>query len=461
MQNRRWIGDDLHNLLYLPPADLRIIYPNNWESLRAKRKLYRRKVKKGEIMAPRRSEEYPGPHIEKGRAADRRRKLAPKTGETALQSLLSLEDRKRLHDQLDELLDSYNLDADTVDKLGIKKISHWEMGYKDGDGEAQSHPLYGITLEADPRKFEPQWPVVNRVESVRLLKKEKLSQPEFKTCMIFPDVQIPFHDEDAIDVALGVMRDIKPDKVVFLGDLLDLSAWGRFIQQKEFAFATQEAVNTAHKLLATIRKMVPTAEIQVMAGNHEERLPNQLLQNAKEAYGLKRADDPEGWPVLSVPYLCAFDTLDIDYIPGYPANRLWLNKNLQIRHGSRTQKKGVGVRRTSAAEKVSTIQGHDHRLSSFITTINTFEGGQQIHTYGSGCLCRLDGHVPSAWSGRDLEGVPVTQYEDWSQAFVIASYDDDNFHVEQVPINTFNGYQTLFRGKIYRPRPKSDEVSMA
>jgi hypothetical protein len=448
MHNRRWIGDDLHNLLYCTPKDLRIIYPgHNWDSLRAKRKLFRKKVKRGEIMAPKRSEDYPGAEAEHERAKQRRAALAKPAGQAALSEMISLEGRRQLHDQLDAAIDKYNLPPEHVEALRIKRISTWNQGIKNADGEFESHPLYGLQLEADPVKFQPAWPLATRVESAKLTRREPLKQKDLKTCMVFPDVQIPFESKEALDVALQVMANVKPDRVVFLGDILDLSPWSKYVQQKEFADATQAAIVSAHQLLASIRKALPAAQIQVMAGNHEERLPKQLLQNAREAYGLKRADSLDGWPVMSVPYLCAFDRLDVDYIPGYPANRLWLNPNLQIRHGSRTGKKGAGARANVAAEKISTISGHDHRLSSHSSTINTYEGAQQIHAYGAGCLCRLDGHVPSVWQGRDLDGQPIKQYEDWQNGFVIATYDENNFHVEQVPIGL--DHKAMFRGKIY------------
>ncbi len=246
---------------------------------------------------------------------------------------------------------------------------------------------------------------------------------------------------------------VKPDRVVFLGDLLDLNAWSRFEQLPEWATATQGAIVKAHQLLSTIRRTLPQAQIQVMAGNHEERMPKTLLNNAKAAFGLKRADNLEGWPVMSVPYLCAFDTLDIEFVPGYPANRVWLSPELQIRHGSATRKGGGSARTTSAAEKISTIFGHDHRLSSHIETVTNYNGGQNIHSYGAGTLSRIDGHVPSVKSGMDLSGAPIKNFENWQNGFVIANYIPSGgaFSVEQIHIDTFNNHRTMFRGKIYEP----------
>ena len=65
---------------------------------------------------------------------------------------------------------------------------------------------------------------------------------------------------------------------------------------------------------------MPRAKIVWLAGNHEERLPNYLMDNARAAFGLHQAGDTEGWPVLSVPHLCRFEEQGVEYLPGYPAS---------------------------------------------------------------------------------------------------------------------------------------------
>lgn len=453
--NRRWVGDDLWNLLYLPPKDLRVVYPGHqWSTLKSKRKIYRRKVKAGEIMAPRRSEDYPGPQEEAERAKARREALKKPLGQRAIADMISMESRKRLHDQLDEIIDNTNLPPEHVDSLRIKKISHWDMGYKDNDGEAQSHPLYGIQLEADPVKFEPEWPPVTRVESIKLRKKERAVENVSKRAVILPDLQIPYHDEKAVEVALKIVRDVKPDKIIILGDGLDLEQFSKFDNvplAKEFANSVQGAIIRFHQLLVELRKIAPTAEIVVMEGNHDIRLTMSVVKNNMAAFGLRKATAPEGWPVLSVPYLCAFDTLDVEYSAGYPANRYWINRNLQVRHGNKVRSGGSTARVVSDDERVSTIFGHVHRLEMQYKTHHTYEGGKTNAAWGIGCLCKLDGSVPSRNRGVDLAGKPVENYENWQQAIAVVEYEDGDspFNVTPVYINTFNNYQAIYNGRKY------------
>jgi len=402
---------------------------------------------------PRRTEEYRGPDEEREAVRLRRENLKPKVGEAALSQLINEADRQRLHTQLDTLLDNYEMDPATVERLGIKRVSHWEMGYKDTEGEAQSHPLYGITLEADPKQFVPQWPVVNRVESVKLPKREQRESDALrasKKALILSDMQIPFVDEKALQTALDVLRDVKPDKVVLVGDLLDLSAWSKYIQRPEWATATQDAINETHKLLVTLRKLAPAAEIVVLEGNHDARMEKYALTNAQAAFGLRKANEPEGWPVLSVPYLTAMDDLDIKYISGYPANRYWINKNLQVRHGSIARKGNTAIA-VAQEERISTIFGHIHRVETQYLTHHTYEGGKTIGAWSIGCLCDIMGSVPSVRGGVDLQGKPVANAENWQQGFAVVDYEDGDgvFNVQPLYINTFANHQTIYNGKKY------------
>src|SRR3990167_7166074 len=58
-QNRKWYADSLWYLLNLTPNELREIFPDHkWESLKGKRKLYKRKIKTGEETMPPKPDDY-------------------------------------------------------------------------------------------------------------------------------------------------------------------------------------------------------------------------------------------------------------------------------------------------------------------------------------------------------------------------------------------------------------------
>jgi hypothetical protein len=52
-----------------------------------------------------------------------------------------------------------------------------------------------------------------------------------------------------------------------------------------------------------------------------------------------------------------------------------------------------------------------------------------------GCLCRVDGAVPSVNGSTKVDGTPATYYENWQQGIAVVTVDqDDKFHVDLVQI---------------------------
>lgn len=445
MKYRKWEGDDLENIVNRSIDELVIIYPDVARNTLFTLQRYHQKI--GTKVE--RQEPYIDAKDEKEKA-DRRRGVSKTAGGAAMKGMVSIfvkEEHKDYHEQLQKHLDEYG----TASKA---RFSDYQMGMKNADGEFEAHDLKAVRFEVN-FDTEPKWPPVNRIESVRLPKKESKKGPdESKTAVILPDLQIPFHDEEAVNVALQIVRDAKPDKIVILGDMLDLSAWGKYEQRPEFARATQDSIIEAHKLLATLRKLAPMSEIAVMAGNHEQRMEKSLLANAQAAYGLKRADQPDGWPVMSVPYLCAFDQLDVEYVAGYPASRYWINERLQIKHGNRVRSSGSTAKLVSDDERVSTIFGHIHRIEAHYKTVNVYEGGKTNAAYSIGCLCRIDGSVPSTHNSYDLDGQPVKNYENWQQGLAVIGYQEGygSFNVQQIYINSFEGYAAHYNNRTYKPQ---------
>jgi hypothetical protein len=62
-----------------------------------------------------------------------------------------------------------------------------------------------------------------------------------------------------------------------------------------------------------------------------------------------------------------------------------------------------------------------------------------------GCLCRIDGAVPSVKGAVGIDGRPVTYYENWQQGMAVITYKPEgSFHVDLVHID--DG-KTLYRGQ--------------
>lgn len=104
--------------------------------------------------------------------------------------------------------------------------------------------------------------------------------------IVWPDTHAPYHDPVAVALALKVVRTIKPDNLVVIGDLYDfyaVSFYGknprrRAILADEIAEADAEVVSSMAKL--------PVGETSFTCGNHEHRLDRHIQEKSPSLTGL-------------------------------------------------------------------------------------------------------------------------------------------------------------------------------
>ena len=372
-----------------------------------------------------------------------------------------------------KLLKEHNIKPDEVGSIKSMKVGRWQTVTKDEAGEAQIHDLKGASLVLSPKwDTGPEWPVVTQGPkyNVPRTKGKVKKSKEWETAVILPDMQMgyykkslelnaelePIHDESAISVSLKLIEEMKPDRVVMLGDNLDFAEFGKFLTAPTFKQLTQATIDRATLLCAQVRSVAPNAKITWIAGNHEARLARYIQTNAEAAFGLTRGrlDEElrENWPVLSVPNLCRMDEFGVEYLSGYPESFLALNENLIIRHGDRVTSNASTTTKYLNDAHRSVIYGHIHRVEVAYRTRITDHGPRTIMAASPGCLCRIDGAVPSTKSGADEFGRPLMQgAENWQQGLAVVQYQpkgvgDEWFNYEQMWI--YNG-RGIFRGVEY------------
>jgi len=365
---------------------------------------------------------------------------------------------KEVLGKIADLLERNGIDVDDIGR--VQKVNLWQGFHKDADGEAQVVDLVGVSLS--PSWDEgPKWPVVTQAPAVRVPKPSVVARAasEWSTAVILPDMQCgyfraadgtlePTHDEAAIGIALAVVRDARPALIVLVGDNADLPEFGKYRLTPAFQQTTQATIDRLAVLCAQLRQAAPDARIVWIAGNHEERLPRYIIDCASAAFGLRRGNTPESWPVMSIPFLCRFDDHGIEYLPGYPASSFWITERLRVIHGDKVASGGSTAHKYLGTEKVSVIYGHVHRREWAERTREDHDGPKTIMAASPGCLARIDGAVPSTKGGTDLDGRPLTRHEDWQQGVALVRYHDDGrFAYEQVAIH--DGW-ALHNGKEYR-----------
>ncbi len=310
----------------------------------------------------------------------------------------------------------------------------------------------------------PEWPVVQPAKPC-VVKHLARSLPPVRDAstvtVLLPDPQIgyrrlddemvPMHDEAAMACALDIVAAAQPERIVWLGDMLDLAEWSsKFLVLPEFSLTTQPTVDRTHRFLAeTLAAAGPQVECAyLLEGNHDNRMANAVARNAMAAMRLRRANTPESWPVLSVPHLLRLDELGVTYVDGYPAGRVKLADRygrqaaLYALHGEK-----LDMTKQARAERVSTVQGHAHHVSMHSETYDDGDGAAlEVEAWSLGCLCRTDGAVPSTKGGTNSRGRHIERVESWQQAMGVLTETPDGWWLE--PVRIRDGV-AVWRGKTF------------
>lgn len=355
--------------------------------------------------------------------------------------------KKMIYGKIAELLETNGIEVDDIGS--INKVNLYQGFYKDEEGEAHVVDLASLTIS--PSWSEgPQWPVIQPAKPT-VVKHNKIptQKTSVKTTGIVPDPQIgfwrlsdgtmvPMHDERAMETTLQILANTKPNVVCVLGDFLDASEWSsKFVTYPEFVLTTQAALDAGHLYLARIRAAVgPDAVIYFLEGNHDKRIELAVVKNTMAALRLRQANAPESWPVLSLPFLLRFDELGIEYIGAYPAGRV----KLAEAHGEQTplyalHGEKLDMKKQANAERQSTVQGHTHHVSMHSETYEYDGTPQQVQSWTMGCLCRIDGAVPSTRGGVDMFGMPYKRQESWQHAMAVVVETENGWWLEPIFIH--------------------------
>ncbi len=207
----------------------------------------------------------------------------------------------------------------------------------------------------------------------------------------------PFHDREAIEVALEVATLSQPDAIVFGGDCLDMSEWSeKFTLEPGFYFTTQNALIECAWWLGKFIQRCPGAKIAMLGGNHEDRMRALVTKRLVALMPLSRVDDLDT-SAMSIENLLALDKLGVEYIGDYPDGAYRVAKDTLIEHGSIARAKpGMTAAAVVEQRNLNIIFGHKHTLERASRNIETYKGRRIVTAACGGCLCRIDGAVPGS-----------------------------------------------------------------
>ena len=182
---------------------------------------------------------------------------------------------------LEELLAELKIDTEVWEVANVT-YNEWDGMRPNDQGLIKLHQIKvsfrRIKLVTN---YEIPTPINITLKSSKRFDKAHSRDNGIKTAVILPDMQVGFkrnlitgeltslHDRRALDVALQIARYVRPDRIVLLGDNLDLPQESKYPTGPEFYFTTQAAAVELSWWLAQLRDIDPDIEIDYIAGNHD------------------------------------------------------------------------------------------------------------------------------------------------------------------------------------------------
>jgi len=210
------------------------------------------------------------------------------------------------------------------------------------------------------------------------IKREPFILPKAnKNILVISDLHIPYHNIEAITLALNYGKNAQVDTIIINGDLLDFYMLSRFHKDPRKRKVNQE-LEAARQFLQILRFHFKTANIYFLLGNHDVRYQMWLESKAVELLG---CEEFELGSLLRVGEL-GITVLD--------DRTLIKAGKLIITHGHLVIR-GVfapvnAARGAYMRAKQSVLIGHTHKISEHT---ETNMDGDITTTWSTGCLSEL------------------------------------------------------------------------
>ena len=193
---------------------------------------------------------------------------------------------------------------------------------------------------------------------------------------ILTDIHIPYHNIEALSLAIKYLKDQKVDCLLLNGDAIDCHKLSRYIKdpkKRDFAYELD-----TFKTVFDVLKKELDCRIIFKIGNHEARYENFLIEKAHELKGISEFEFEN---ILKA---------RAEGITVVKSKQLIIANNLAILHGHELT--GGSFSPVNIARglynkvKVDALQGHNHQTS---TNIEPNLHGEVVRTHSIGCLCEL------------------------------------------------------------------------
>ena len=240
--------------------------------------------------------------------------------------------------------------------------------------------------------------------------------------IIWPDTHIGIddsHDAKAVELALWICREIKPDYIYFLGDLGDFYSVSSHCKDPNYKTILKDELYLVNKFLDRVRDENKECEIHFIEGNHENRASRYLAEKAPDLFG-----------IVNVPDLLMLESRNMRY-HAYNPNQLVqvMNTSLYARHEPYGRTPEASARKAMC----SLINGHDHRIAHCKLAS---AHGQVFHAISCGWLGNIK---------HDIFNYVKTRAQ-WQLGFGIVTEVDGLWFYHQVYIQD---YKCIVDGVLY------------
>lgn len=205
----------------------------------------------------------------------------------------------------------------------------------------------------------------------------KMSWKEIKheKLLVLSDIHFPYHDKQALMLALRYGKEQGVDGILLNGDILDFYQLSKFAKDGRKPSIKAE-LDIFRFFIDQLKQRFPEATIYYKLGNHEIRLERWIQMNAQMFDGL-----------LNLERLVDFGQHDIVYLKDNIGVKFG---KLHIIHGHeiRASMGVVNIARTYYMKaQTNLLFGHWHQQQEYIS--RTMEG-HNMGAWATGCLCKLD-----------------------------------------------------------------------
>lgn len=230
----------------------------------------------------------------------------------------------------------------------------------------------------------------------------------FTTAVLYGDTHVPFQDDAALKVVQAVIRDVRPDILVHMGDLVDCWQISRFDKDPSRLDTLQENIDAARAHLHQMATIAPQAQRVLLEGNHEARLHKVVWRMENPSRELARLTAVQ--QALQWPNLLQLDGIGWRWVSEREQSRTKVLPHGITKHGTAVRKwSGWSAKAEWEKYGRSGFSGHTHRLGYFVHR----DHNGHASWIETGCTCKLDAEY-----GVDF---------DWGHGCVVVTWSQDGF----------------------------------